>query len=209
MKLVIKYLFFFSLSLLLFFPPSCKKDLLKLISVTPGTFNDPRDGQVYKTTTIGSYTWLAQNLNFKTDSNSCYYNNDSTNYNVYGRLYIWRAAQAAVPSGWHLPTTAELKFLYYNLGSYEAGCQMKETGNAHWTGDNSCADNYSELTIIPGGSGESNSSAVQFNGLGTEAYFWEAQQCFWNVYDKSFVYGGAYMVYPPANMYAIRCVKNY
>jgi uncharacterized protein (TIGR02145 family) len=212
MKLIKKHIIYIILLLFMLVETSCQKDLLKLISVTPGTFTDTRDGQVYKTTTIGCYTWFAQNLNFKTDS-SCYYNNDSMNNKVYGRLYTWKAAQVAVPTGWHLPTYTELQYLYDSLGGDDARCQMREIGNAHWTGNNSCANNYSGLTIIPNGTAESDSSVNKFNGLGSCALFWEAQQCYWSVYDDywmGFGYGGNNTyVYPPANMFAIRCVKNY
>ncbi len=185
---------------------SCKKDLLKQVSITPGTFTDPRDGRTYKTTTIGSYTWLAENLDFATDS-SFYYNNDTLN-KVYGRLYTWNAAQAAFPAGWHLPTMGELDFLYNNLGSYASGFQLKETGNAHWDGNNSNSNNYSQLTIIPGG--EYSASLNQYQYLRTCAVFWENNKYTWIVTQ----YGDIYYRYEnyfdtPYGRYAIRCVKDY
>ena len=198
----------FQLSLFLL---SCKKDLLKQISVTTGIFTDSRDGKVYTTTTIGNYTWLAQNLVFATDSGSCYYNNDSITNNDYGRLYNWVAAQKAIPQGWHLPTFDELNFLYMNLGSYELGCQMKETGNSHWIGDNSNANNYTKLTIIPGGYYSATSN--QFSRLGNYAFFWQEKQSSWSVTNDNYVYYSyfnyGYSTEPAKDMYSVRCVKDY
>lgn len=79
------------------------------------SFTDSRDGKEYRTVTIDSMTWFAQNLNYDVDGSHCY-NNDPANCHKYGRLYKWEVALQACPDGWHLSTEYEWQKIEIALG---------------------------------------------------------------------------------------------
>jgi uncharacterized protein (TIGR02145 family) len=137
------------------------------------TFTDPRDGQVYKTVTIGTQTWFAENLNYTT-SNSWWYNNSSANGDIYGRLYTWDAAENACPPGWHLPSDGEwTQLIDYLGGSSVAGGKLKETGTTHWVSPNEGATNETGFTALPGGNRLENGS---FYLIGYFGKWWSATE---------------------------------
>ena len=109
------------------------------------SFTDTRDGQTYKTVTVGTQTWMAENLNYETANSYCY-NDNSANCTKYGRLYTWGAAKTACPSGWHLPDTTEWKALFTAVGgSSTAGTKLKSTSAWNNSGNGTDAFGFSAL----------------------------------------------------------------
>jgi uncharacterized protein (TIGR02145 family) len=76
-----------------------------------GVFTDPRDGNIYRTITIGNSTWMVENLRFKADSGTNYFDNDPNNKPGYGALYDWKTALRVCPDKWHLPAGKEFQSL--------------------------------------------------------------------------------------------------
>jgi uncharacterized protein (TIGR02145 family) len=123
-------------------------------SQVTGTITDSRDGKAYKTVQIGTQTWMAENLAYKT-SNNCYaYDNNESYVKTYGYLYTWETAKTVCPIGWHLPSTKEYKALKDYLGGDDvAGDKLKSTTG--WSPSiriaAPIATNESGFTALPAG----------------------------------------------------------
>lgn len=141
-------------------------------AVDYGSLTDSRDGKSYKTVVIGGKTWMAENLNFATDSSFCY-DDIPANCTKYGRLYQEFDAEEACPEGWALPTENDFWDLTNaakdefgdNNGSLRA---VDEWENSIF-GNNVVATNATGFSALPGGY---RASTGQCDGEGTKAYFW-------------------------------------
>jgi len=81
----------------------------------------------------------------------CYYQNDTKQAKLYGRMYNWYAvsdSRGLCPEGWHVPTNEEWIALETHLGVPVAGLKLK--CDKGWK-DNGNGDNSSSLCILPGG----------------------------------------------------------
>jgi uncharacterized protein (TIGR02145 family) len=173
------------------------------ISRANNSFIDNRDGKTYRTVKIGEQIWMAENLNYKTDSSWCYDNADS-NCAKYGRLYSWDAAMKACPSGWHLPDAEEWEELEDFVGGSKAAGAKLKSELPNWDG----TDDYG-FSALPGGSRDSDGS---FDGLGSIGSWWMSA-----VHNHLYA-GGAHMDTDYASLgsnddymprgFSVRCVRD-
>ncbi len=175
--------------------------------VSYGTMTDSRDGKVYKTIKIGTQTWLAENLSYKTTTGSFAFDLDESIAKRYGRLYDWKTATTVCPQGWHLPSNAEWNLLTEFLEDSIAGTKVKATTG--WIPSKLVGNNNSGFCGL--GSGYRHEDGT-FGSLGLNANFWSA-----TAVDSELVWGRNlyYMSekvnirkYSRTNFYSIRCVKD-
>jgi uncharacterized protein (TIGR02145 family) len=112
------------------------------------TFTDNRDKKVYRKVTIGTQTWMAENLNYAANKSRCY-ENSTDSCTKYGRLYDWETAMVVCPSGWHLSTDAEWTTLTDFVG-YPDGKKLKSTTG--WLNNGNGTDEYG-FSALPAGVG--------------------------------------------------------
>jgi uncharacterized protein (TIGR02145 family) len=203
-------------------------------NLTYGTVTDI-DGNVYKTITIGTQKWMAENLRTTRFRNGdsipkvtgytawrnlltsayCNYNNTNNNdtITVYGRLYngyVVTDVRNVAPTGWHVASDAEWITLTNFLGGWEvAGGKMKETDTIHWLNPNEYATNESGFTAIPSGY---RSYITTTEDAGYRDSWWSSTE--FNTSDvwiqdvvcsAGFIYRDHF---PKNNGFSIRCVKD-
>lgn len=179
-----------------------------VIAQKTGIFNDPRDGQTYGTVQIGNQTWMAENLNFKTESESWCYDNLFLNCERYGRLYSWQAALSACPPGWHLPSDSEWTQLINHLGAERvAGGKLKST--SLWNHPNTGANNSSRFTALPGGSRDTYGS---FKLIVNNGFWWSSSEFSstraWHRYMVFNTGGVTRSSYDKSHGFSVRCVRD-
>ena len=118
------------------------------------------DGNAYPITRIGNQIWMAKNLNVNA-SGSYYYADDPQNGAIYGRIYS--NYDSVSPLGWHIPSMDDINVLATEIGGFDQGGKLKETGTSHWLDPNVNASDEYSFTALPGG-GYGNGN---INGSGT------------------------------------------
>ena len=175
-----------------------------------GELVDDRDGQTYKTVTIDTQTWMAENLNYETANSYCY-NDDASNCTKYGRLYTWAAATAACPGGWHLPTRAEFETLFTAVGGQSsAGKMLKSTSG--WANKGNGTDVFGFSALPAGNRANDGDYFSEGSSEGYGAGFWSSTE---NGSDDAYLmrlyydYDSAYLSLNVKNFgFSVRCLKD-
>ena len=154
---------------------------------TYGEMTDPRDGNVYKTTTIGGKTWMAENLNYfdiegaasSVKNDWCYWDKPE-NCESAGRLYTWKVAQRICPEGWRLPTNEDWAALLTAVGADSVN-EILWTGSSKlksisgWENDGSGTDDFG-FTALPAGKRFFTNVQDGFSFHGCSALMWSSTQ---------------------------------
>ena len=166
-------------------------------------FIDSRDGKAYKYVTIGTQTWMAENLRYETSNTKCYGDNP-TNCKTYGILYDWNTAKKACPVGWHLPSDTEWNKLREFVGN--AAAKLK-ANNSIWISKGT--DDFG-FNALPGG--YFNYRLNDFSEIREAALFWSTTE--------GYMVGSAHIRYLNSNTFGldglytnnswvnVRCVKD-
>ncbi|MCX6247938.1 MAG: fibrobacter succinogenes major paralogous domain-containing protein [Bacteroidetes bacterium] len=196
------------------------------------------DGNNYHTVTIGTQTWLVENLKVTHYRNGDaivagtsvnkgnagigqgafwnYGNKDSLG-KIYGRLYNYYAlidSRFLAPLGWRVASNSDWNVLANFLGADSiAGGKLKESGTLHWANPNIGATNSSGFTALPGGNYNSVTHFFSFLGYGTS--LWTSTEIDANeayacsIFNNSATFNhGIGMNVPKFGGLSVRCVKE-
>jgi uncharacterized protein (TIGR02145 family) len=151
-----------------------------------GSLKDDRDAHVYRTVTIGTQTWMAENLDYTLDSSWCY-EGAADSCVKYGRLYTWAPLmgladscnsvscstlvtvehQGICPNEWHVPSDTEWSALVQYVDSVTSGTKLKSTSG--WSDTGNGIDLYGFRALA---AGFRDYDSSWFAGVGTDAGFW-------------------------------------
>lgn len=126
---------------------------------------DPRDGNRYAVTEIGTRCWFSENLRYASTGTRCYGTCTDGGARFYGAS-TWDPC----PSGWHMPSDDEFKELERLLGLSAA--QADATG---WRGTNEADKLLSDRSNDTGFSAQYSGYVIEYAGPaggGSETVFW-------------------------------------
>lgn len=167
------------------------------------SFEDPRDGKVYKTTKIGQQLWMAENIAHETDiGNYWAYDDDESNVDKYGYLYDWEAANNVCPPGWHLPSVDDWRILIDYVGSNYTTKLKAESG---WAANENGTDDFG-FSALPAGY---RHEIGEFYLKGEVGHFWSSDENEFNQGILGIKFGYAPGPdFPKDSGFPVRCLKE-
>jgi len=192
-------------------------------NINYGSFIDPRDSKSYRTVTIGSQTWMAENLNYDVPgvTTDVCYNNQESNCNTYGRLYDWATVmngassstsrpsgvQGICPSGWYVPSEVEWTTLTDFAGGLSAAGRKLKSATG-WIGGGNGTDEYG-FSALPGGS---RWGGGHFYDAGSYGFWWSATEGGADIAWGRGMYSSYDNVYRDSNfktyLFSVRCLRD-
>jgi len=196
------------------------------------------DGNIYKTITVGTQFWMAENLKTTRYNDGtaiplvednkawealaspgyCWYNNDpKTSRSACGAIYNWYTVnnEKLCPAGWHIPTyyewgtlTAYMGFTPASVDSVTVGKQ-KDPETANWIDSRNGSINKRGFIAFRGGYRNDDGS---FSPAGEYCRWWMSAE--WNistVWGRFLTYGYSGGVNSFVGMrqgFSVRCIKN-
>jgi uncharacterized protein (TIGR02145 family) len=191
----------------------------------------------YEAVLIGTQTWLAKNLNYKTSDGAsrCYpksgntnaSDEDNYNCNNHGRLYKWVTAmglpddcsgsncssqiqskhRGVCPTGWHIPSDVEWDALMTAVGGSDLA-GTKLKAEFSWHSDGNGTDNYG-FFAQPGGWGSWDGT---FSDVFYRGDWWSATEYYsFAAYIRRMYYDNSYVYrdyQSRSYLLSVRCVKD-
>jgi uncharacterized protein (TIGR02145 family) len=198
--------------------------------VVDGTVTDV-EGNVYKTVTIGTQTWMAENLKvtkYRDGTDIPYWTGNAAGWYVfgsepdysqkYGKLYNWFAvsdSRKIAPLGWHVASDAE----WTKLTSYfpESNCAKSLASTTDWAtgtgigtiGCNMALNNSSGFCALPAGF---LTGLGSFGSLHYEADWWTSDGWAWMMFGNGSSFYSNDMAHISTHTHSgghsVRCVKD-
>jgi uncharacterized protein (TIGR02145 family) len=190
-------------------------------------------GDNIDTVIIGAQEWTTKNLDVSNYRNGdiipevkdpnkwaklttgawCYYNNQTKNGAIYGKLYNWYAVndtRGLAPEGFHIPSDDEWSTLTTYLGGESiAGGKMKVLNMSTWKMPNKNANNSSGFLSFPGGYRNQEGT---FYGIDEESDWWSSTEVSlelaWTRY-LYYLFGTAFKFkYNKLDGISVRCIRD-
>lgn len=196
---------------------------------------DERDGRIYKITTIGTQTWMAENLQYSGIGGNVGYCsfNLIENCNKYGRMYSWATAkgidtifnkslyqksgttQGICPAGYSLPRNSDWEILFTyiensnGIGKGNAGQAIK--AKSAWVNQANATTDPFGFRAIPGGIGSKSSTHESYQ-VGTYELWANANELndsiSYNTHISKFTNDYDLFTTDKSSLVHVRCIKN-